>query len=203
MRAIVVGGAGFIGSHLVDALLHNGHDVTVVDDYATGKRENIDSRASVVQGDIRDVHQLKKHFGGQDAVFHLAALPSVPRSIKDPLTTTAVNVLGTVHVLAAAHACGVKRVIYSSSSSIYGDAVVSPKTESLAPNPKSPYGASKLAAEEYCRAFYRVYGLETLSLRYFNVYGPRQDPASQYAAVVPRFVTAALRRASPAIYGDG
>jgi UDP-glucose 4-epimerase len=203
---LVTGGAGFIGSHIVDALLAEGHRVRVLDNFATGKRENIAhvlDWIKLVEGDVRDLEAVRRAVDGAEYVLHQAALPSVPRSIKDPLTTHKVNATGTLNVLIAARDAGVKRVVYASSSSVYGDAPELPKREDMTPRPKSPYAVSKLAGEHYCRAFWEAYGLETVCLRYFNVFGPRQDPNSQYAAVIPRFISALLNGGEICIYGDG
>jgi UDP-glucose 4-epimerase len=203
---LVTGGAGFIGSHIVDALLAEGHRVRVLDNFATGKRENIAhvlDRIELIEGDVRDQGAVRRAADGMDYVLHQAALPSVPRSIKDPLTTHEVNATGTLNVLIAARDARVNRVVYASSSSVYGDTPELPKREDMTPRPKSPYAVSKLAAEHYCRAFWEAYGLETVCLRYFNVFGPRQDPNSQYAAVIPRFISALLNGGEICIYGDG
>jgi nucleoside-diphosphate-sugar epimerase len=203
---VVTGGAGFIGSHIVRRLLADGHTVRVVDNFTTGKRENLDdvmSHIELFDMSITDKDALERAFTGADYVFHQAALPSVPRSIDDPLTTHHFNVTGTLNVLLTARDAGVKRVIYAASSSAYGDQAGEAKVETMSPHPLSPYGVSKLAAEYYCQAFTACYGLETVCLRYFNVFGPRQDPQSLYAAVIPRFVTAMLRGDAPIIYGNG
>lgn len=203
---IITGGAGFIGSHLAERLLRDGNRVRIVDNFATGKRENLDSlhgEVDVHPVSITDLDSLRPIFAGADYVFHQAALPSVPRSIDDPLTTHQVNVTGTLNVLIAARDAGVKRVVYAASSSAYGDNEAEYKVETLQPNPLSPYGVSKLAAEYYCQVFTHVYGLETVALRYFNVFGPRQDETSQYAAVIPKFISAMLSGNPPTIYGDG
>jgi len=205
-RFLVTGGAGFIGSHLVRALLEDGHEVVVLDDLSTGHRRNLDiaeGRISFVEGDIRDLSTVQRAVDGSEVVFHQAALPSVPRSVRDPAATNAVNVTGTLNALIAARDAGVRRLIYASSSSVYGGAPTLPKHESMKPEPRSPYAVSKLAAENYCTAFFRTYGLETVALRYFNVFGPRQDPHSQYSAVIPRFIATYLSGAPPTIYGDG
>ncbi|MCB9450136.1 MAG: SDR family oxidoreductase [Anaerolineaceae bacterium] len=203
---VVTGGAGFIGSHIAERLLNDGHRVRVVDNLITGSRRNLDD----LRGDlefyevsITDADALPPIFAGADYVFHQAALPSVPRSIDDPLTTHNTGATGTLNVLIAARDAGVKRVVYAASSSAYGNAVEEIKTEDLSPRPLSPYAVSKLAGEFYCQSFYQVYGLETVCLRYFNVFGPRQDPLSQYAAVIPLFITAMLDGQAPTIYGDG
>src|SRR3954468_18243592 len=206
MRALVTGGGGFIGSHIAERLLHDGHDVRVLDNFATGRRENLlslEGDLEIVEGDIQSYERAHNAVRGCDVVFHEAALPSVPRSVQDPLTTNAVNVIGTLNVLLAARDSGVRRVVYASSSSVYGANPALPKRESDATLPISPYASSKLAGENYCRSFSRVYELETAVLRYFNIFGPRQDPLSQYAAVVPRFITLALSGQAPTIFGDG
>ena len=206
VKALVTGGAGFIGSNLLDALLRRGDDVVLLDNFASGRRERIDEfagRVRVVEGDLRSYERVHAATAGVEVVFHQGALPSVPRSVQDPLTTNAVNVDGTLNVLLAARDENVRRVVFASSSSIYGDADGLPRVETQAPAPLAPYAVSKLAAESYCRAFWKVYSLETVSLRYFNVFGPRQDPTSQYAAVVPRFVKKLLEGEQPIVYGDG
>ena len=183
-----------------------GNDVRVLDNFATGHRENLaelDAEIELVEGDIQSYERVHNAVRGCELVFHLAALPSVPRSIQDPLTSTASNVTGTLNVLLAARDEGVRRVVFASSSSVYGPQREYPQREDAAARPISPYAVSKLAAEGYCRAFTQVYGLETVAVRYFNVFGPRQDPLSQYAAVIPKFITAALRGESPVIFGDG
>jgi UDP-glucose 4-epimerase len=203
-RALVTGGGGFIGHHLVRRLVADGYEVRVLDNFATGRRERLEGLdVSLVEGDLRSYERAHTAVQGADVVFHLGALPSVPRSVQDPLTTGAVNVEGTLNVLLASRDGGVRRVVFASSSSVYGANEVLPKTEENQPLPVSPYGVSKLAAEHYCRAFTAVYGLETVSLRLFNVFGPGQDPQSQYAAVVPRFITALASGNQPIIYGDG
>jgi nucleoside-diphosphate-sugar epimerase len=210
MRFLVTGGAGFIGSNLAEALLAAGHRVRVLDNFLTGKRENLAGLAQrygesfdLREGDIRDPAGTRKAMEGIDYVLHQGALPSVPRSVADPVLSNEINVAGTVNVLVAARDAGVRRVVFAASSSAYGDTPVLPKRESMNPNPKSPYAAQKLAGEHYMRIFHEVYGLETVSLRYFNVFGPRQDPKSMYAAVIPRFITCALRGEPPTVYGDG
>jgi nucleoside-diphosphate-sugar epimerase len=203
---IVTGGAGFIGSHLVERLLRDGGRVRVIDNLSTGKRENLAHLKGDLefhQTSITDFAALKPIFKGADYVFHQAALPSVPRSIDDPLGTHEYNVTGTLNVLLAARDAGVKRVIYAASSSAYGDIDGEFKIETMPPRPMSPYGVAKLAGEYYCQVFTQVYGLETVCLRYFNVFGPRQDPTSQYAAVIPLFITSMLDDQRPMIYGDG
>ena len=207
-RALVTGGGGFIGSHLAEALLKKGHEVRVLDNFSTGKRENLTfgnhtSSLEIVDGDIRDLALCQKVMEGVDFVFHQAALPSVQRSVEDPLGSHTVNVGGTLNVLLAARDAKVKRVMYASSSSIYGDTPTLPKREDMSPTPLSPYALQKYTGEQYCRLFSQLYGLETVSLRYFNIFGPRQDPNSVYSAVIPRFIDALLHRRSPIVYGDG
>jgi UDP-glucose 4-epimerase len=204
MRALVTGGGGFIGHHLVRRLLTDGYEVRVLDNFATGKRERLEGLdVSLVEGDLRSYERAHTAVRDVDIVFHLGALPSVPRSVQDPLTTGAVNVEGTLNILLASRDQGVRRVVFASSSSVYGASDALPKTEEHQPLPVSPYGVSKLSAEHYCRSFSAVYGLETVSLRLFNVFGPGQDPLSQYAAVVPRFIAAFSEGTAPLIYGDG
>ncbi len=241
---LVTGGAGFIGSNIVEELLKRGEEVRVLDNFSTGKRENIQSilnafksnqtnqinlsrrvlqllyrdqtnqtnstnrspvtdNLEIIEGDIRSYHTVREAVDDVDFILHQAALPSVPRSINDPVTTNEVNVSGTLNVLNAALDAKVKRVVYASSSSIYGDSEILPKREDMTPNPLSPYAVSKLAGEQYCRVFFQIYGLETVVLRYFNVFGPRQDPTSQYSAVIPKFIKLMAEGKSPPIYGDG
>jgi UDP-glucose 4-epimerase len=205
---LVTGGAGFIGSNLTEALLKKGHQVRVLDNFSTGKRENLifekqDPSLEIIDGDIRDLETCQKVTKGVHYVFHQAALPSVPRSVEDPLTTHFVNANGTLNILLAARDAGVKRVIYASSSSIYGDTPTLPKKEDMPPNPLSPYALQKYIGEQYARLFFQLYGLETVSLRYFNIFGPKQDPASIYSAVIPKFINALLRNDAPVIFGDG
>lgn len=205
-RALVTGGAGFIGSNLVSALLERGDEVRVLDNFATGNRANLASVAGeveVVEGDLRSYERVHTAVRGVELVYHQGALGSVPRSVQDPLTTTAVNVEGTLNVLLAARDEGVRRVVFASSSSVYGNGAGQPRSEDEVPDPISPYGVAKLAAERFCVSFHRVYGLETVALRYFNVFGPRQDPSSQYAAVVPRFIRAIAEGRQITIHGDG
>ena len=207
-KVIVTGGAGFIGSHLAEELLRQGYIVTIIDDLSTGRMENMQSLLSkshvdFVSGSITDLGLLRKLFKGACFVFHQAALPSVPRSVENPLSSHAVNVTGTLNVLLAARDTGVKKVIFASSSSVYGDTPTLPKREEMIPSPRSPYAVTKLAAEHYCQVFTQVYGLVTACLRYFNVYGPRQNPDSQYAAVVPRFIKNISGGEPPVIFGDG
>ncbi|HTO93903.1 MAG TPA: SDR family oxidoreductase [Bacteroidota bacterium] len=205
-RFLVTGGAGFIGSNIVGELIRRGMAVRVFDNFSTGRRENLrefGDAPEIFEGDLRSYHAVREAVAGVDVVLHQAALPSVPRSVRDPITSNDVNTNGTLNLLHAAREAGVHRLVYASSSSVYGDAEELPKHEGMAPNPLSPYAVSKLAGEYYCRVFARVYGLETVCLRYFNVFGPRQDPGSQYSAVIPKFITAMLRGEAPVIYGDG
>jgi len=202
----VTGGAGFIGSNIVEELVKRGEKVRIVDDFSTGKRENIvgfKDSIELIEGDLRDWEIVKRVMAGVDFVLHKGDLPSAERSIKGPLTTTKVNILGTLNVLSAAREAKVERLVYASSSSVYGDTPTLPKKEVMKNNPQSPYAVTKLIGEEYCRIYYSIYGLETVCLRYFNVFGPRQDPGSQYAAVIPKFITLMLKGKSPPIYGDG
>jgi nucleoside-diphosphate-sugar epimerase len=217
---LITGGAGFIGSHLVETLVTQGETVRVLDNFSTGKEENLlfidelaipSNRFTLLKGDIRDFSTCQKACEHVDFVLHQAALGSVPRSVDDPLTTNDVNSNGTLNMLVAARDAKVKRFIYASSSSVYGDAVstglhgtaVPPKVESQIPNPQSPYAISKLTGEYYCRVFFTLYHLETVALRYFNVFGQRQDANSHYAAVIPKFITALIHDKAPTIYGDG
>jgi UDP-glucose 4-epimerase len=205
-HALVTGGAGFIGSNLVRELLGRGTEVRVFDDLSTGRRENLADVAGeveVVQGDLRDSEAVSRAMAGVSRVFHQGAVPSVVRSVKDPLTSHEANATGTLNVLVAARDAGVERVVYASSSSVYGNAEDFPTRETLPTRPISPYGVSKLAGESYCGAFAATYGMGTVALRYFNVFGPWQNPESEYAAVVPRFVTATLRGEPVVIFGDG
>ena len=205
-RYLVTGGGGFIGSNITETLVKRGDKVRVLDNFATGKRENLahlQDKIELIEGDIRSYHIVREAMDKVDFVLHQAALPSVPRSIKDPITTNEVNVTGVLHILDAAKDAKVKRVVFASSSSIYGDLDTLPKTEDMLPKPLSPYAVSKMAGEKYCQAFTRLYGLETVALRYFNVFGPRQDPNSQYSAVIPKFINGFLNGQSPVIFGDG
>jgi nucleoside-diphosphate-sugar epimerase len=206
VKVLVTGGGGFIGSHTVDRLLADGHDVRVLDNFATGRRENlldVLSDIELVEGDIQSYERVSNAVRDSEVVIHEAALPSVPRSVQDPLTSNATNVTGTLNVLLASRDAGVKRVIYASSSSIYGPSPELPKREELLPQPISPYAVAKLAGEGFCRSFWEVFGLETVALRYFNVFGPRQDPFSQYSAVIPNFITALTDGRPPTVFGDG
>ena len=206
---LVTGGAGFIGSHVAGRLLADGHRVRVLDNFSTGSRANLDLGAAraahldVVEGDIRDLGTVEAASRGVDVVFHQAAMRSVPRSVKDPLGANDNNVTGTLNVLEAARRAGARRVVYASSSSVYGDRPDLPKREDQTPAPVSPYAVSKAAGEQYAAVWSRLYGVETVGLRYFNVFGPKQDPASEYAAVIPRFILWALRRAPLEVHGDG
>jgi nucleoside-diphosphate-sugar epimerase len=205
-KVLVTGGAGFIGSNLVRALLERGDEVRVLDNFATGNRGNLDGLeddVNVIEGELRSYERVHNAVRGVELVFHQGALPSVPRSIQDPLTTNAVTIEGTLNVLLAARDENVRRVVFASSSSVYGNTGTLPRTETQQPDPISPYAVAKLAAERYCVSFQRVYGLETVALRYFNVFGPRQDPNSQYAAVVPRFIAAVDQGRAVTIHGDG
>lgn len=205
-KVLVTGGAGFIGSNLADELIRQGARVSIIDDLSTGSRENLDEiRGSFdfVEGDINDDIAVNKAMKDAEIVFHEAALPSVPRSVEDPVHTHRVCVDGTFNLLVKARENGVRRFIYAASSSAYGDQPVLPKVETMHPDPLSPYAAAKLTGELYCRAFNNVYGLETMSLRYFNVFGPRQNPASPYSSVISRFIDSLLGGAKPVIYGDG
>ncbi|GAW93295.1 hypothetical protein KKC1_24320 [Calderihabitans maritimus] len=206
MKYLVTGGAGFIGSHIVEALLREGFFVRVLDNFSTGSVANLRhcrEDVELIVGDVRDLATVQKAVRGMDFVLHQAALPSVPRSVANPRESNDNNVTGTLNVLVAAREAGVRRVIYASSSSVYGETPQLPKEESMQPLPLSPYAVSKYTGELYCRVFYTLYGLETISLRYFNVFGPRQNPDSQYAPVIPKFVTAMLEDRSPVIFGDG
>jgi nucleoside-diphosphate-sugar epimerase len=208
---VVTGGAGFIGSHLVERLLrdHSGARVRILDDFSTGSMANLPfaagagERLEIVRGDIRDLATVERVAGGAGVIFHQAAMRSVPRSVADPLGANASNVTGTLHVLEAARRTGCKRVVYASSSSVYGDRPDLPKREDQPPAPISPYAVSKAAGEQYAAVWHRLYGVETVGLRYFNVFGPRQDPASEYAAVIPRFILWGLRGTPLEIHGDG
>jgi nucleoside-diphosphate-sugar epimerase len=210
---LVTGGGGFIGSNLTESLLKSGDDVRVLDNFETGRRENLaaagswasegGSRFELIEDDIRDLAACRRAIEGADYVLHQAAIPSVPRSVKDPLATNEVNITGTLNLLEAARGAGVKRFVHASSSSLYGESEVLPKVETMAPAPLSPYAVQKLVAEKYCNLYHELYGVPTVALRYFNVFGPRQDPDSDYAAVVPRFITALHSGNQPVVYGDG
>ena len=203
-RVIITGGAGFIGSNIAETLMDD-NKVIIIDDFSTGKRENLKNLDSIklVEGTITDLVFLQKEFENIDYVFHQGALPSVPRSVRDPISSNLVNINGTLNVLVAARDNNVKKVVYASSSSGYGDTPELPKVETMIPNPLSPYAITKLTGEYYCQIFNEIYDLPTTSLRYFNVFGPKQDPTSQYSAVIPKFITSAFNNQSPIIYGDG
>jgi len=203
---LVTGGAGFIGSNIVETLIQKGESVRVLDNCSTGKMSNLKNvmdRIEFIHGDIRDLSLVRDAVKNVDYVIHLAALASVPWSIDDPITNNDINIAGTLNILVAAKDASVKRVVYTSSSAVYGDSPESPKTESMPANPISPYAISKHTGEQYCKAFYQLYGLETVTLRYFNVFGQRQDPNSQYAAVIPIFINSFLEGRPPTIFGDG
>lgn len=204
--SLVTGGAGFIGSHLVRRLLQEGHRVRVIDDFSTGLRERLsglESRIDLLEQSVADPESCDRAVKGVDTIFHQAAIPSVSRSVEDPVGSHKANATGTLNLLVAARDADVRRFVYAGSSSAYGDTEVLPKSEDLPTNPRSPYAAAKLAGEQYSRLFYWVYGLETVVLRYFNIFGPGQDPNSQYSAVIPLLITSALRNISPTIHGDG
>lgn len=208
MVYLVTGGAGFIGSNIVDHLLANGEEVRVLDNFSTGKRENLlphikNEKFKLFEGDLRSFHIVRDAVNGVDFILHQGALPSVPRSINDPLTSNDVNILGTLNILEAAKEFHVKRVVNASSSSVFGNNPTLPKVETMPSAPLSPYAITKYTAERYCQVYTQLYGLETVSLRYFNVFGPNQDPTSQYSAVIPKFITAILEDREPMIYGDG
>lgn len=203
---LVTGGAGFIGSHLTAALVARGDRVRVVDNFITGNAANLEAikdRIELVKADISDARAIEGAFNGVSVVFHQAAIPSVPRSVNEPRLNHEANINGTFNVLMAARDAGVRRIVYAASSSVYGGTHVLPKTEDLTPAPLSPYAVAKLVGEYYCQIFARTYGMETVSLRYFNVFGPRQDPTSAYSGVISKFITALLAGESPVIYGDG
>ncbi|MGH2515740.1 MAG: NAD-dependent epimerase/dehydratase family protein, partial [Ktedonobacterales bacterium] len=203
-RYLITGGAGFIGSHIAAALVARGDSVRIFDNFATGRETNLAplmGQIEVARGDLRELDAVRAAMADVEVVFHEGALASVPRSIANPIASLESNVNGTQHVLLAAREAGVRRVVYASSSSVYGDTPVLPKHEGLPTNPMSPYAIQKLAGEQLCLVYYRLFGLETVALRYFNVFGPRQDPKSEYAAVVPRFLTALLEGGRPTVYG--
>ena len=205
-KVLVTGGAGFIGSNLADALINQGSEVTIIDNLVTGFRENLEEISGefeFIEGDINDTRAVKKALEGVEVVFHQAALPSVPRSVDNPAETHEACVDGTFNLLLKAKDAGVRRVVYAASSSAYGDQKTLPKIETMSPEPLSPYAAAKLVGEYYCSVFNNVYGLETLSLRYFNVFGPRQNPSSMYSGVISRFIDALMKGEKPVIYGDG
>ncbi|MBD3403052.1 NAD-dependent epimerase/dehydratase family protein [candidate division GN15 bacterium] len=206
MNYLVTGGAGFIGSNIVRKLLEKGHTVRVLDNFSSGHEENLADLLDdieLIDGDIRDYWTVTKAVKGIDYILHQAALPSVPRSVANPLTSTVVNIDGTLHMLEAARHAGVKRMVMASSSSVYGDTVELPKHEGMTPSPLSPYAITKLTNEYYARVYYQLYNFETVCLRYFNIFGPHQDPNSFYAAVIPKFITAMAKGDSPTVFGDG
>ncbi len=208
MTYLVTGGSGFIGSNIVNHLLEKGEKVRVLDNFSTGKRENLlvhsgNTNFELFEGDLRSFHIVRDAVKGVDYILHQGALPSVPRSINDPLTSNDVNILGTLNILEAAKEFGVKRVVLASSSSVFGNSASLPKVETMPVAPLSPYAITKYTSERYCQVFTQIYGLETASLRYFNVFGPNQDPTSQYSAVIPKFITAILEDREPLIFGDG
>ena len=206
MKYLVTGGAGFIGSNIVETLLKRGDQPRVLDDFSTGRYENLaafKTDTEIIKGDIRDYGTVEKAVAGMDFVLHQAALPSVPRSVADPLTSNAVNIDGTLNVLEASRQAGVKKFVMASSSSVYGESEELPTHEDMIPGPLSPYAVSKLAGEHYSQVFYHLYGLPTVCLRYFNVFGPRQDPGGDYAAVIPKFIAALKDGKQPTVYGDG
>ncbi len=208
MRYVVTGGMGFIGSNLAEYLSQQQHEVIILDDGATGRycniQEMVDNQSvTFTEGSITDPDLLNQTFSGADGIFHQGAIPSVPRSIADPARTNKVNIEGTLNVLIAARDCNVRKVVFASSSSVYGNTATLPKHEGMIPHPLSPYAIQKLTGEYYCRVFTELYGLQTVALRYFNVFGPRQDPASDYAAVIPNFIKRLLSKEPPIIYGDG
>jgi nucleoside-diphosphate-sugar epimerase len=203
---LVTGGAGFIGSNMVHKLLADGQKVRVLDNFFSGRRENLAAVADqveLVEGDLRNPADVTRAVAGVQYILHFGAMPSVIRSVEDPLSANEVNITGTLNLLLAARDAGVERVVFSSSSSVYGDTPVLPKQEDMTPTPLSPYALHKLAGEHYCRMFFKLYGLKTFSLRYFNVFGPRQNPKSDYAAVIPLFINAVLNDRAPVLHGDG
>jgi nucleoside-diphosphate-sugar epimerase len=203
---LVTGGAGFIGSHLVEQLVAEGHSVRVLDNFSTGKRENLEhllDKIVLIEGCLTDLETDRQAVEGAEYVLHHGAIPSVPESVDDPIKSNSANIDGTLKLLVAARDAGVKRLVYASSSAVYGNAPTLPKREDMPGSPLSPYAVTKLTGEYYCQMFTQLYGFEAVSLRYFNVFGPRQDPNSHYAAVVPKFITAMLGREKPVIYGDG
>ena len=206
MDYLITGGAGFIGSNIAERLVGQGKSVRVFDNFSSGKRENLancEDKIEIIESDLRVLDSVKHAMVGVRHVLHLGAIPSVLRSVEDPHITNQVNITGTLNLLMAARDAGVKRVVFSSSSSVYGDTPLLPKREDTTLSPLSPYAVQKLTGEHYCQIFHHLYKLETISLRYFNVFGPRQDPQSQYAAVIPRFITSILNDEPPTIYGDG
>lgn len=206
MKYLVTGGAGFIGSNIAHEIINRGEQVRIIDNFSTGFRSNlteIQDSIELIDGDIRDFWTVREAVEGIDYILHQAALPSVPRSISNPLTSNSVNIDGTLNLLEAARQANVGRIVMASSSAVYGDTPVLPKHEEMKLNPLSPYAITKLTNEEYCRVYYELYGLETVCLRYFNIFGPRQDPNSQYSAVIPKFIAALQADQPPVVYGDG
>jgi len=205
-KYLVTGGAGFIGSNITDALVEAGEDVRVLDNFYTGKRQNIahlDGKIELIEGDLRNPDHVKRAVDGIEFVLHQGAVPSVPRSVADPVTAHEVNITGTLNLLLASRHSGVRRIVFASSSSVYGDTPTLPKREDMIPNPLSPYATNKITGEYYMKNFQALFGIQTISLRYFNVFGPRQDPESKYAAVIPIFIQALSRGEQPTIFGDG
>jgi nucleoside-diphosphate-sugar epimerase len=206
MKYLVTGGAGFIGCNIARKLLEEGHQVRIIDNFSSGKQANIAEilhDIELIEGDIRDFWTVVKAVKGIDYILHQAALPSVPRSIKNPLTSNAVNIDGTLNVLEAAKEAGVKKLVMASSSSVYGESEELPKHEKLTPSPLSPYAITKLTNEHYCRVYWQLYGFPTVCLRYFNIFGPRQDPHGEYSAVIPKFIDRLVKGQRPVVYGDG
>ncbi len=206
MKFLITGGAGFIGSNIAKYLVEKGEQVRILDNFSSGRWENIESLKDTVElidGDVRDYWTVTQAVHGVDYVLHQAALPSVPRSVKNPLTSNSVNINGTLHMLEAAKNAGVKKFVFASSSSVYGESEVLPKHEEMTPSPLSPYAITKLTGEYYCKVYWELYRFPTVSLRYFNIFGPHQDPASEYAAVIPKFITSLLEGKPPVVYGDG
>ncbi|UCG62967.1 MAG: SDR family oxidoreductase [Candidatus Zixiibacteriota bacterium] len=206
MKYLVTGGAGFIGSNIAAKLIEQGDTVRILDNFSTGRRENVEclkDRCEIIEGDIRDMAEAEKAVSGMDYVLHQAALPSVPRSVKDPLTSNAVNIDGTLYLLEAARKSGVKKFVMASSSSVYGESEELPKHEKMTPSPLSPYAVTKLTNEYYLKVYWQLYRFPTVALRYFNIFGPKQDPGSEYAAVIPKFITSLLEGEQPVVFGDG
>ena len=202
-RFLVTGGAGFIGSHIVDRLRARGEDVRILDDFSSGKRENIPQGVEVVEGSVADLATAQRAAAGCDVVIHQAAIPSVPRSVKDPVSSNRANVEGTLNMLVAARDGGARRLVFAGSSSVYGESAVLPKREDMRPAPLSPYALQKLIGEQYCQMFTRLYGLETVTTRYFNVFGPRQQPGSPYSGVISLFIESLAQNQAPKVHGDG
>lgn len=206
MKVLITGGSGFIGSNIAHSLVKKGSKVRIIDNFSTGRKVNIEdikNSVELIEGDIRDIETVKDAVSGVDYIFHEAALPSVARSVEDPVSSNEVNICGTLNVLESAREAKIKRVVYAASSSAYGDTPTLPKIETMKPDPLSPYAITKLTGEYYMKVYYELYGLETICLRYFNVFGPRQDPKSDYAAVIPKFISKILNNENPIIFGDG